>query len=304
MFNIRQIEVFKCIMEAGSITEAARRLHVSQPSVSKHLSLMEARLGLKLFERTGNKLTPKPEAQALQTQIEQVYSGLEQLNGFMADLAQNRHGEVSIAAMPMIAHRWLPRMLAPFLHEYPQISASLPVRSSRWINQWVSAGRVDLGIGMGGDEPGVNREVLMTLPMVTVMSQTHRLATNEPLEPGALTGESVISLSNFDYLPNLFDNLAVASGTHPARRIQTFTTYVACELARHGLGVAAVDALTALEFRERGLHIRPLRDAPSIEICLMSASHWPRSTLTERLMDLIRDQAADTMNSLASLSVK
>ncbi|WP_333827898.1 LysR substrate-binding domain-containing protein [Pararhodobacter sp.] len=301
MLNIRQIEVFKCIMEAGSITEAARRLHVSQPSVSKHLSLLEARLRLQLFERTGNKLVPRPEALALHNQIEQVYSGLDKLNGFMADLAQNRHGEVLIAAMPLLAHRWLPRVLAPFLKQHPGISASLPVRSSQWVNQWVAAGRVDLGIGMGDDEPGVNRESLMTLPLVAVMSADHPLASPHPLERQALSGQSLISLSNFDYSPRLFDNLLSAPDITPGRRIQTFTTYVACELARHGLGVALVDALTALEFREAGLHIRPLTDAPRIEICLLSASHWPRSTLTERLMDMIRENAQTTMKSLDAL---
>jgi len=294
MLNIRQIEVFKAIMETGSVSEAARVLNVSQPSVSKHLSLLEAHLGLPLFLRTGNRLVPKPEALALQSQIERVYTGFDKLNGFLSDLSQNRHGEVQVAAMPLIAHRWLPNILAPFLKSYPELSAALPVRSSRWINQWVAAGRVDLGIGMGGDEPGVIREPLMTLPLVAVMGAGHRLAGGGVLDTPDLSGESVISLTNFDYSPTLFDDLIGVAKTRPARRIQTFTTHVACELARQGLGVALVDALTALDFREQGLVLRRLRDAPAIEVCLLSASNWPRTTLTERLMELISDRAKAT----------
>lgn len=52
--NIRQIEVFHAVMEAGSVTGAAAALRVSQPSVSKHLRLLEADLGFDLFERFGN----------------------------------------------------------------------------------------------------------------------------------------------------------------------------------------------------------------------------------------------------------
>ena len=54
--NIRQIEIFKAIMEGGSVTQAAHNLNIAQPSVSKHLKLLEYDLGFALFERSGNKL--------------------------------------------------------------------------------------------------------------------------------------------------------------------------------------------------------------------------------------------------------
>ena len=63
--NIRQIEIFRAVMQAGSITGAAHLLHVSQPGVSRMLAHIELQLGLALFERTRGKLRPTPEAQAL-----------------------------------------------------------------------------------------------------------------------------------------------------------------------------------------------------------------------------------------------
>jgi molybdate transport repressor ModE-like protein len=306
VLNIRQIEIFKAIMEAGSISEAARRLHVSQPSVSKHLAAMEERLGMTLFARTGNRLVPKPEAQALFTQIEQVYSGVERINRFVDDLSQNRHGEILLAAMPLIAHRWLPRVIADFMKAHSKVSASLPVRSSLWINRWVAAGRVDLGIAIEGNERGVDSETLMTLPMVVAMPRDHPMAIRhgagaEAVDAAELSGESIVTLSNFDYHQNFIDNLLDQRVTRPERRIQTFTTYVACELACRGLGLAVVDALTASEFSERGLTWRPLKDAPSLDIRLLSSAHWPATTLTENLMSLIRENAAATTAKLEAL---
>ena len=80
--NIRQVEVFKAIMDAGSVTGAAGKLHVSQPSVSKHLGLLEADLGLELFLRVGNKLVPTSEAEALYDQVARTYHGLEHLDRY------------------------------------------------------------------------------------------------------------------------------------------------------------------------------------------------------------------------------
>lgn len=297
MLNIRQIEIFKAVMECGSVSEAARRLNVSQPSVSKHLSLLEDRLGMSLFLRTGNKLLPNSEAIALHQQVEQLYSGLTKLNSFMSDLAQHRHGEVQIAAMPLIAHSWLPEVVAPLLKRYATVSASFPVRSSNWVNKWVAAGRADLGIAMPGNEKGIFTEPLMDLPMVAVLSNDHPLAVQGRLTPGDLKGQSLITLSTFDYSPNFFDDLLRPVLHSSGRRIQTFTTYVACELARRGLGIAMVDALTAMSFQQAvtGLCVRQLDEKLTIQISLISSTTWPRSSLADQFMNQVRSKSAVTM---------
>lgn len=303
MLNIRQIEVFKAVMEYGSVSEAARRLNVSQPSVSKHLALLEARLGLSLFLRTGNRLMPTSEAAALHQQIEQLYSGLTRLNSFMNDLSQHRQGEVQIAAMPLIAHRWLPQVVAPLLKRYPQVSASFPVRSSNWVSKWVAAGQADLGIAMPGNENGVLAEPLMELPMVAVMTGTHPLAGAGPLTPGNLAGQSLITLSTFDYSPGFFDDLLRPILQSSGRRIQTFAAYVACELARQGLGIALVDALTAMHFHrdDLGLCVRRLDSDPTICISLLAAAHWPRSALAGQFADEVRRYSAETMRRIGRM---
>lgn len=303
MFNMRQIEVFKAVMECGSVSEAARRLNVSQPSVSKHLSLLELRLGMALFLRTGNRLLPNSEAVALHGQVDKLYAGFGKLSTFMDDLAQNRHGEVQIAAMPLIAHRWLPRVVAPLLARYGDVSASFPVRSSNWVSKWVAAGRADLGIAMSSGEEGVEAEPLLRLPMVAVMAQDHPLAGAERLTPRDLAGQSLITLSTFDYSPSFFDDLLQPLLSQSGRRIQTFTTYVACELARQGLGIALVDALTATQFQREGeaLVVRNVTERTVIEISLLSAKNWPRSALSTQFMEAIRRDSAQTMVEVNAL---
>ena len=73
--NLRQIEAFKAMMEAGTVTEAALRLRISQPAMSKLLQYFERAAGMALFTRDRGRLSPTPEAQLLYDQVEQVFQG-------------------------------------------------------------------------------------------------------------------------------------------------------------------------------------------------------------------------------------
>lgn len=78
--NFRQVEVFKAIMTAGSVTDAARLLHVSVPAVSQVLSHTESQLGFPLFERIKGRLHPTTEAHRLYSEVELVYQGVQRID--------------------------------------------------------------------------------------------------------------------------------------------------------------------------------------------------------------------------------
>lgn len=293
--NIRQVEVFKGVMEAGSVTAAARELRVTQPSVTKHLKHLEAELDVPLFVRTGNRLVPTPEGRSLYDQIERTYLGLDHLSRFADDLRNDRHGEILMAAMPLIAHSWLPEIVAGFLLKNADVSMSLPARSSRWISEWVAAGRVDFGIGLSsGDDNGVRRELLMKVPLVFTCPPSHKLAGHQAVGAAELDGESLISLSNFDQWRLTVETILTSQQVRPARRIDTFTTYTACDLVQRGLGVAIVDLITARKYAGETLLWRPFLPALNFEIFLMRPKHWQVPRLAERFIDLIVAEARKT----------
>ncbi|MDJ0947861.1 MAG: LysR substrate-binding domain-containing protein [Alphaproteobacteria bacterium] len=293
--NIRQVEVFKAIMDAGSITEAAGRLHVSQPSVSKHLKLLELSLGLSLFERAGNRLIPAPEAHALYDQIGRTYQGLDHLNRFADGLKHHRHGEITVAAMPLIAQHWLPKVVSAFLTRHDTVSVSLPVRSSRWINESVASANVDFGIGLAtGEESGTRQQLLLDLPLVCVLPRRHPLAALETVSLRDLDGQNLITLSNFDQWRLAVERALEDQRISPRRRVDTFTTFVACQLVLDGAGIAVVDALTALDYANEKVRIRRLEKAMSFEIFLLTSKHGKLSTLARSFADEVAARARET----------
>ncbi len=301
--NIRQIEVFRQIMMAGSVTEAAASLHISQPSVSKHLKHLEHALGFDLFARTGNQLVPTTEALALYDQVQQVYAGVDSLARFAEDLKHNRRGEIAVAAMPSIAHRWLPEQIAVFARGRPDLSFSLPVRSTDWIARAVAAGRVDLGIGLTRERAvGIHQRPLLRLPLVCICLEAHPLAAAEVILPSDLGAHEVILLNNFDRQSLNLDSLFQEASEGHRQRFTTFSTHVACELARHGCGLAVVDMLSAMDHMVEGLVIRPLETDIRFDLSLMQPSNWPSSRLTAALAESLEAEARATQEHADALA--
>jgi len=307
--NIRQIEVFRAVMETGSVTGAAARLQRSQPAISKHLGLLEEDVGFALFSRTGNRLKPTEEAMRLFEQVELTYRGVEHLARFASDLRGSRQRELSVAAMPLLARAWLPDVVTTFIGRHDHVSMSLPVRSSRWILHSVAVGRADIGVGLSfGDEAGVVQKQVMKLPLVCVFPPEHRMAAEDVVTPEALSGETLISLSNFDRWRLTVERTLDSCNVRPARRIDSFTTYVACELASRAAGVAIVDSLTARDYAGSGLIWRPFRPKLDFDICLMWSRHRRRSGLVQDLLDELaacaRRTQADIDNWLSAGPVR
>ena len=299
--NIRQIEVFKAVMEAGSVTGAADALSITQPSVSKHLKLLEHSLGFALFRRSKNRLAATPEGQALHDQVERVYTGIGFLEDFADGLRNNQIGEVSVASMPLIAHRWLPECLAGFIAENRSVSFSLPVRSSNWISTAVAARRVHLGVGLSPASPiaAVRTTPLMKLPIVCVMQPDSPLTQHAVIEPDMLSGKGLVSLHSYDGKPLLFEKLAVGIRSGEGRSIETFSANVACELVRKGAGPALVDAMTALDNQDDRLTFRPFEPRTYMNICIMAPEHWPLSRLASSVTELMLEAASDTEHTIA-----
>src|SRR5579875_64147 len=128
--NLRQCEVFRAVMEAGTVTAAAERLHVSQPAISKILAQLEQELGFRVFLRQRQRLLPTPEAQALYQEVRRAFVGLDYLTRFAADLRDLRQGHLVLAASHAVCSFYLPGVVAGFLRDHPGLSVSMHAMDS------------------------------------------------------------------------------------------------------------------------------------------------------------------------------
>ncbi len=287
--NIREIEIFRVVMQEGQISRAAQRLNIAQPAVSKYIAQLERRLGLQLFLRRGGRIVPTPEATALYGQVDRVFHSLDQVERFMEDLAGQRRGHLAVACLPLLSLMVAPDAVAAFAMARPDVSITLQTRSSARIVEWVAARQLDLGVGLHFGRPaGVVAEPLVDLELFCALPPDDPLAERDVIEVGDLEGRDLITFSNHDRTQIALEALLDRVRISPRRRIQVFWSSVAMELVARGVGIALVDQLTAARLAPGLAALRPFRPRLSLDVHLFWPEHWPVSALARSFADEFR----------------
>jgi len=120
-FDWALMRSFLAVLDAGSLLGAARRLKQSQPTLGRHISLLETQLGAALFERTGRGLVPTVAAQAIATHARQMQESADALHRTLSSGNHDLSGTVRLTASQTVAAYLLPGLLAQLRAEAPEI---------------------------------------------------------------------------------------------------------------------------------------------------------------------------------------
>lgn len=292
-----EIETFRALMRAGSTRKAAALLHVTQPAISQSLKRLEAQAGMVLFQRTGGRLVPTPEARALWTEVERVFIGMEAIEHRMRSLRDFGTNQLELSCYPAFGLGFMPRALERLKAQrgdspWPQVS--LQVLSSKDVRDRVAKGISDFGLM--ADElslEGIDHSTFARFPGVVVMPQSHALARFKRIEPEQLAQVPFLALNPED--PSHRGLEAALAERGVALRVMVQTPYAAsvCEMALRGLGVGLVNPITALDYAERGLVVRRLSVDVFFSCVLAMPAGKALSTTARDFLSLMRRQLAE-----------
>ncbi|MEO0909167.1 MAG: LysR family transcriptional regulator, partial [Pseudomonadota bacterium] len=144
--KLNQMQAFQEIMLTGSVSEAARNLHRSQPAISASIATLENELEMKLFERRNGRLHPVPEAHYLLQECSELLGRVDTLRQNMKGIKALKSGKLEIVTMPGPSVFLLPELIANFAADKPAFESELMSRSSEVVYQLVAAQQFDLGI--------------------------------------------------------------------------------------------------------------------------------------------------------------
>jgi DNA-binding transcriptional LysR family regulator len=148
MPTLRQIEYWVAVVEEGSFGRAARRMHVSQPSLSQQVKVLEAELGGELLERLPRDVRPTPAGKEFLPHARRTVAAAREAVRAARAALEMRGGELEIATVGSVATGILPDAIASWRERFPD--ASLRLREfdhRRLAEDAVAAGEADIGIG-------------------------------------------------------------------------------------------------------------------------------------------------------------
>lgn len=293
--NLRQLEAFRAVMTAGSITHAAQTMHLSQPAVSKLIADLEHSVGFKLFVRTkGSALTVTPEAESFFHEVDRSFIGIEALKRTATGIRNLASGSLHIASLPALSFSFLPRVIGGFRKSYPGVSIRLYTFSSSTVRQWLANQQFDVGLASRAHEiPGVSSTTFLRSVGACVLAPGHRLANRDVIEPADLAGEPFISLMSGDQTRRRIDRAFEDAGVERDLVVETQYAQTVCGLVMQGVGCSIVNPAAAADFVAQGLVIRPFKPRIEFEYMLHTPSLRPLSQTALRFIELmsrVRDE--------------
>jgi len=288
----RQMEAFIAVMMCGSMTEAGKLLHVTQPAISRLMRDLESAAGFKLFQRAGARIRPTAEANQLRTEIERHMSGLQRIERVIDDIRAMNSGGLRIGTLTAAGIGFLPRVISRFMDKHPGVTVQMHADNSQALLDQVILRHLELGFGaFRSDTPGVTVLPLPDLEGVIALPADHRLASCETVEIADLAGENFIDLGYNGLLRYRVDHAFSAANIKVRQVVETPMSITICNLVAAGVGIGIIDPITALEMDDPRIVIRPFRPRLPYEIALAYSPVTPPSRLATDFIAMVKEAA-------------
>ena len=184
MLDAHQMNVFLVAAQTLNFSEAARRLNMSQPSVSQHIQTLESRFGCDLFKRKGRHLTLTDEGEALLPLTRQMVNMSINIEETMASLHGSVHGHLVIGCCTTAGRFLLPKLLAKFRVAHPHVQVTCHVTDQETAMRMLSEGKLHLAVASDRDVAKDAEYIrFLTDPVVLVVPPDHPWAKRGVIEP-------------------------------------------------------------------------------------------------------------------------
>ena len=250
--RFRQFEIFHAIMTHGSVSAAAERLGVSQPSVTKTLQQLEDDLGYLLFDRVRGRLQPTEEARVLMVEAVRTQAALDDLRDLSKRLQHGADSHLRLVATPALGHEVLPEAATAFSGKNPSVRMTISTLHSGALLSEIGKPAYGYDIGFVFDASSrpasVGARQIGTVPIAAIARKGDLDRGGSGIVIDDLVGRSLIGLDESEPLGKLVADLSRTAGLTIDTPVRVQTYRLACAMARLGSGIAIVDSMTAASF--------------------------------------------------------
>lgn len=239
--DLRDLDYFLAVLEAGSVSGAARRVHVAQPTLSHALARLESELGERLLERkarTPLRLTDAGEVVARHAR--QALSSITSLKDELAALRGQLAGALRIAAIQSLSATLLPRALARLSRQYPGVKPSVRTLAAESIARAVASGRADVGLLAGAPRSSLRTlsvQLLFEEPLVALVRRSDPLARHKRVRLAKLAERELVLAPDGTFLSDIIHTACQQAGFTPRVRLTLASAEALRETVRAGLGL-------------------------------------------------------------------
>ncbi|WP_322070253.1 LysR substrate-binding domain-containing protein [Paraburkholderia bannensis] len=220
----------------GSITAAARRLDVSQPTVTSRIQQLEKHYGVELFFRRGSRLDLTQTGATIMPLIDRMMQTEHDIDFALRNERELFAGSFRLGAT---GPYYILPTIAAFRRRYPQVQLGIEIDNSQGVLEALMEFRVDVAVSSNAvDDPNLVCHRIADDKLVLVVAPGHRLAGKGPVELGVLKTETLLLREPGSRTRDATETALARDAIEPASLIEIGGREAICEAIRHGLGCA------------------------------------------------------------------
>lgn len=256
------LTVIQQVEKQGSLTAAARVLHVTQSALSHSMKKLEQQLGIPIWRREGRSLQLTQAGQYLLTVANRVLPQLDLAEERLRLFAQGEQGSLRIGMECHPCYQWLLKIVSPYLTTWPHVDVD--------VKQKFQFGGLGALFGYEIDllvtpdplfKPGLRFEPVFDYEQVLVVAKHHKLANADYVQPQHITHEILISYPVDIGRLDIYNQFLLPAGITPKRHKTIETTDIMLQMVASGRGVAALPRWLVEEYASK-LDVVPVRLGP------------------------------------------
>lgn len=291
---LQHLITFARVVETGSFTRAAQALNLSQPSVTKHVSSLEAFLGIQLLDRDGRRLRLTPAGEAVYAYAKRIHQAVLDCQAAVQAIKSPDVGMVTVGSVHTIGLYTLPDLLADFARAYPLVRLMVKTAPMAQTLNLLLQHEIDIGLVTAPvSHERVECIPLFEDPVLVVTSPEPRFPLPDPVVRDDLGRLPVIGYQRGSRYRSFVDAALEGLGIHP-QVVMEFDSHEATKaVAALGLGIALVPASAARRDLQEGklVEVR-VQGLPRIArtTCMILRRDGRLSPAAENLAGFIRER--------------
>jgi LysR family hca operon transcriptional activator len=269
--ELRHLRYFVAVAEAGSLTvAAARKLHTSQPSLSRQIRDLESELGAQLLTRRARGIDLTPAGRAFLDHARSVLSQVEAAAEAARRVAHPAKPCFTMGFLTGHELTWMPEAMQILRDELPNIDVMISSQYSPPLADGLLKGKIDAAfLRREKGVPGLAFRLLVKEPLMVILPGDHRLAALKAISPQDLVGETFVIVSHTaPVLRAVIDDYLKRSGINitPAHEADHVTMGISLIMSTRGVGLLPA---YAQNFLPSSVTSRPLKgNTPTVELVL------------------------------------
>jgi LysR family transcriptional regulator for metE and metH len=253
------LTILREVEQRGSLTAAARALHLTQSALSHTMRKLEQELGVEVWHREGRSLRPTQAGAYLLSVAGRLLPQLAHAEERIAQYAKGERGTLRIGMECHPCYQWLLQVVSPYLTAWPDVDVDVKQRFQFGGIGALYAHEIDMLVTPDPLlRPGLSFEPVFDYEQVLVVGPTHRLRAVSFVRPKDLAEETLITYPVALDRLDVYTQFLLPAGIHPAHHKPIETTDIMLQMVASGRGVAALPRWLAKEF-SRKLKVVPLR---------------------------------------------